>query len=207
MALVGAATEEVSVVALPAIGICVAVRPEMPLLVRQPVQVMAPLAAIARGAVALKPALPILAIGIPVGSIPVTMEQNDGAAGLVAVQFPNTVSAAAVEREKVSAGVLVAVATLVVNSGESVPALNDVTVADEVLQVGQVRAPVAAIRTGPAPLSPALPTLPIGIPVGTLPTASVPVISNRSFPVVAGLTGVMVRPAVFTVEVMKFSVV
>src|SRR5262249_15148677 len=35
----------------------------------------------------------------------------------------------------------------------------------------------------------------------------VPVISERSFPVAAGLTGVLIKPFVFTVEVIKFNVV
>jgi hypothetical protein len=40
------------------------------------------------------------------------------------------------------------------------------TVALEVLQVGQEIAPVAAIEMGDVPLNPAEPTDPIGIPVG-----------------------------------------
>ena len=44
------------------------------------------------------------------------------------VKFPNTLFAAALVRENVSAGVVVAVATEVVKSGERVPALKDVTV-------------------------------------------------------------------------------
>lgn len=52
---------------------------------------------------------------------------NVGAAGLP-VKFPNTVFAAAVESVNVRAGVEVAVATEVVNSGDSVPALKLVTV-------------------------------------------------------------------------------
>ena len=45
-----------------------------------------------------------------------------------AVKFPNSVFAAALVSENVSAGVVVAVATLVVNSGVKVPALKLVTV-------------------------------------------------------------------------------
>ncbi len=52
---------------------------------------------------------------------------NPGAAEEL-VAFPNTVNAAALDREKESAGVVVAVATLVVKRGESVPALKVVTV-------------------------------------------------------------------------------
>jgi hypothetical protein len=59
------------------------------------------------------------------------------------VQFPNTVSAAAVERENVKLGVVVAVATLVLNNGERFPALNELTVAFEVLQVAHAICPAA----------------------------------------------------------------
>lgn len=44
------------------------------------------------------------------------------------VSFPKNLFAATVERENVSAGVVVAVATLVVNNGDSVPAEKVVTV-------------------------------------------------------------------------------
>ena len=44
------------------------------------------------------------------------------------VKFPKTLFAAAFDKENDSAGVVVDVATEVVNSGESVPAENDVTV-------------------------------------------------------------------------------
>jgi hypothetical protein len=47
---------------------------------------------------------------------------------LLPVKFPKTVFAAALLKLKVNAGVVVAVATEVVNSGERVPAENDVTV-------------------------------------------------------------------------------
>jgi hypothetical protein len=53
--------------------------------------------------------------------------ENDGPAALP-VALPNTVPAAALDREKVSAGVVVAVATDVVNRGDRLPALKEVTV-------------------------------------------------------------------------------
>jgi len=52
-----------------------------------------------------------------------TSEQYAGVAD-PPVQFPNIVSAPAVENANESAGVVVAVATLVVNSGARFPALN-----------------------------------------------------------------------------------
>jgi hypothetical protein len=52
---------------------------------------------------------------------------NPGAA-LPVVALPKTVLAAALLKLNVNAGVVVDVATLVVNSGDSVPALNEVTV-------------------------------------------------------------------------------
>lgn len=51
--------------------------------------------------------------------------------------FPNSVLPPAFDREKLNAGVVVGVATLVVKSGDSVPAENDVTVPDPVPHVGQ----------------------------------------------------------------------
>jgi len=55
------------------------------------------------------------------------IEQYEGVVG-AAVQFPKTVLAAAFESAKESAGVVEAVATEVVKSGERFPALKDVTV-------------------------------------------------------------------------------
>jgi hypothetical protein len=54
------------------------------------------------------------------------------------VKFPNTVFAAALESENVSAGVVVAVATDDVNSGERFPALNVVTVPEPPLVLPDV---------------------------------------------------------------------
>ena len=65
----------------------------------------------------------VAATGEPVPVVAV----NDGAA-LPPVKFPKAVFAAALLRLNESAGVVVAVATDVVNSGESVPALKLVTV-------------------------------------------------------------------------------
>ena len=91
-----------------------------------PVIAIAPARLIVIGEVPLNPALPTLAIGIAVGNMAVVIEQNEGAP-VDPVQFPKTKFARDVESENVSAGVLVAVATDVVNNGESVPALKDVT--------------------------------------------------------------------------------
>jgi hypothetical protein len=82
------------------------------------------------------------------------------------VLLPNSVKAPAFDRLKLSAGVVVAVATLVVNSGERFPALKLVTVAAEVLQDEQEIAPAALMAIGADPLKPDVPTLAMGIPAG-----------------------------------------
>jgi hypothetical protein len=84
---------------------------------------------------------------------------------------------------KLNAGVVVAVATLVVNSGESDPALKLVTEALEVLHVVQAIAPVGLTVMGEVPLSPAEPMFAIGMSVGRLPTGTNPLDNWRqSFP-------------------------
>jgi len=67
---------------------------------------------------------------------------------------------------KLNAGVVVAVATLVVNSGERFPAEKLLTVELDVLQVEHEIAPVEEIEIGDVPLSPAVPTDAIGMAVG-----------------------------------------
>ena len=79
------------------------------------------------------------------------------------VLLPNTVPPAALLKLKVNAGVVVAVATDVVNRGDNAPALNDVTVpvAAGVAHVGN---PPTTVRT--------CPTVPMGNRAAVGPASS-----------------------------------
>ena len=108
------------------------------------------------------------------GTIAETMEQNEGAAD-EPVQFAKTVSAPALERANVNAGVVVAVATLVVNSGERFPALKVVTLpvplaVELMVSFGQVPVIVTFVpATSPG----------VAVPVPPLATASMPLICEN----------------------------
>ena len=92
---------------------------------------------------------------------------NDGAA-VDPVKLPYDVFAAAVDKEKVSAGVLVAVATDDVNSGERLPAENDVT--------------------DPPPPPPHPVQVPLTVRLGTT-TVAVPVVAPAILPIVSVVFG------------------
>jgi hypothetical protein len=74
----------------------------------------------------------------------------------------NTEFCAALDKVNVNAGVVVAVATEVVNSGERAPAEKDVTDPLPVPHVGQAMTPAVLIVIGKVALKPAVPTPLIG---------------------------------------------
>lgn len=103
------------------------------------------------------PAVPVV-FWFRVGKLVNPAAENTGAAENVGtadepVKLPNTVLAEAVDRAKLNAGVVVPVATDVVNRGDNAPAVNDVTVPVAVeIAAHPVALPLAKMPVGALPV-------------------------------------------------------
>jgi hypothetical protein len=91
------------------------------------------------------PAATLVTVPVPAGKSAATRARNVGAAGPPEVGPANTVFAVCVFNANVKAGVVVGVATDVVNNGLRFPEEKDVTVPPEVAGVAAVNSPVAAL--------------------------------------------------------------
>ena len=125
--------------------------------------------------------LPVL-LTVVDGRSAATIELNDGAV-VEPVALPKYVCAAALLNEKVNAGVLVAVATLVVKRGDRLPAENDVT----------VPAVAGACQDAVVPLLVRTVRL---LPIARLPYVLEPVPRIRPPVAVAGASALNAAPAV-----------